>query len=659
MLTANAARTWNPDRMDPTRSSGLRRRMLADIRRRFKEVKRRLVEHVRDNDAFGLTGNLASTQVDLPSLLTTIQVMQRRIDPADVIELEDKPHVTVRYGLLTEEVAPVQARLSGIGSIQFRLDELGSFSSAEQDVLMIQVQGDDLARLNEALGELPNETRFKDYKPHVTVAYLKPGTAQKYLRLDNPMCGWSVETKAITFSDSERTKSKVTLNADPRFHFMATPEQLKAFQAWLKKLLQSEVLGRTEDDLWRKYAEEAFKNGAGRSFDDVRMSQLRQERPELFLPGKQDALRDFYEGSKQEFLKSAFGRPVGIEKLKVLASRTFTDLQGVTDALVPKLSRTLLDGLAAGSHSKTIAKDLADAMDWALPRAETVARTEISRAYVEGQLDALEAMGVENLGVMVEWSTAADSVVCPKCQPLEGVVLKLEEAHGMIPFHPNCFLSPDVLISVENGGVKRIVDVKIGDYVLTHKSRYRRVMELHKRSNATVNVAKITALVDGKKKRLALTFEHPVSIGGAWVEAECVKRGDFIDRLAWVDDHFELTQAEVVDVDVAEKVGARTYNFTVDGDESYVAEGFIVHNCRCAYVPANVGEDDKDQLGRKRKTTKGRIEAAFDEAGDDGKTISKARPRSVLTGNSMSVLRRRGFKLLTPLLPIRTKKEQN
>ena len=256
---------------------------------------------------------------------------------------------------------------------------------AEQDVLLVKVSGDRLSKLNAMLDRLPNDNRFDEYRPHVTIAYLKPGTVGKYLKLDNPLRGWNVETKSITFSDSNRDKTPVTLNADPRFHFLATPEQLKAFQAWVAKLLQSEVLGRTEDDLWRKYAEQGFKNGAGRSFDDVRMSQLRAEKPELFAPGKQDALRDFYAGSREEFLKSAFSRPVGIEKIKVLAARTFTDLKGVTDALVPKLSRTLLDGLTAGSHSKTIA-GIGGYYGLAPPR-RSCSRTEISRAYVEGQLD--------------------------------------------------------------------------------------------------------------------------------------------------------------------------------------------------------------------------------------------------------------------------------
>jgi SPP1 gp7 family putative phage head morphogenesis protein len=71
-------------------------------------------------------------------------------------------------------------------------------------------------------------------------------------------------------------------------------------------------------------------------------------------------------------------------------------------------------------------------------RAKTLSRTEIIRSHAEGQLDGLEKLGVAQVGVDVEWSTAGDNHVCPMCKPLDGIVLTLQEARGMIPRHPNC-----------------------------------------------------------------------------------------------------------------------------------------------------------------------------------------------------------------------------
>jgi hypothetical protein len=67
-----------------------------------------------------------------------------------------------------------------------------------------------------------------------------------------------------------------------------------------------------------------------------------------------------------------------------------------------------------------------------------IARTEVIRAHAEGQLDALEELGVEELGVEVEWTVTEDSRLCPLCAALKGVVLTLDEAKGLLPRHPNC-----------------------------------------------------------------------------------------------------------------------------------------------------------------------------------------------------------------------------
>ena len=39
---------------------------------------------------------------------------------------------------------------------------------------------------------------------------------------------------------------------------------------------------------------------------------------------------------------------------------------------------------------------------------------------------------------MAEWSTAGDDMVCPSCGELEGVIMTVKEARGLLPYHPNC-----------------------------------------------------------------------------------------------------------------------------------------------------------------------------------------------------------------------------
>jgi len=216
-----------------------------------------------------------------------------------------------------------------------------------------------------------------------------------------------------------------------RWQFRTTPQQVQAFQLWLRGRLDTELLDSTtvsEDRYWQAYVNEGYEKGAGRAFDDVRKPALATGKGQL----------DFYRGAKREFLRSAFARPETVEKAKLLAGRVFTELEGVSGDMATRMSRTLTDGLVQGQNPVTISRTLRTDLQLGAVRAERIARTEIVRAHAEGQLDALEQLEVEQIGVMVEWDTAGDSRVCPLCRPLDGMVLKTKESHGMIPRHPNC-----------------------------------------------------------------------------------------------------------------------------------------------------------------------------------------------------------------------------
>jgi len=102
------------------------------------------------------------------------------------------------------------------------------------------------------------------------------------------------------------------------------------------------------------------------------------------------------------------------------------------------MSRTLTDAVVQGMGPMEAANAMVAQVDIGFSRASTIARTELIRAHAEGQLNGLEDMGVGEVGVEVEWATADDDAVCPKCAELEGSTFSITEARGMIPLHPNC-----------------------------------------------------------------------------------------------------------------------------------------------------------------------------------------------------------------------------
>ncbi len=233
-----------------------------------------------------------------------------------------------------------------------------------------------------------------------------------------------------TAQETHRESGKRRLTTHTRYAALRQEEQVQEFGKWIAAQARFLIIGATlqqiEDAFWYQYIIEGYQKGAGRAFDSVRRKEATLQK------------LDFYQGSKQEFLRQAFGRQQTLDSVKFLASRVFTELEGFTEDMATKSKRALLDGFVQGKGPRAIAKDINTVVDVGQRRATTIARTEISRVYNEAQLDMMENLEVEEVGVAVEWSTAGDKRVCPLCKPLEGVVLKVKESRGILPRHPQC-----------------------------------------------------------------------------------------------------------------------------------------------------------------------------------------------------------------------------
>ena len=231
--------------------------------------------------------------------------------------------------------------------------------------------------------------------------------------------------KEDAFGIRRATTNELALNQ--RWQAKTSPEQLLLFEEWLKEQIDETIL--TQDEYWEAYVRQGYEKGAGRAFTDTNKLAATQE-------GEEAA---FYEGGKKQFLRDSFANPQSIEKVKLLGSRTFADLKGVTDVMSSQIIRSLADSFVEGKGAIEMAKDLSKRVEGiGKRRATLIARTEVIRAHAEGQLDTFEKMGVEKVGVRAEWSTAGDDRVCPLCQPMEGTILSVKTARGIIPRHVQC-----------------------------------------------------------------------------------------------------------------------------------------------------------------------------------------------------------------------------
>lgn len=370
-LVHNQRRSRRPLKGDPSRTGGIRRRFIADLRRRYRVLKRRIFELIVTEDAFGLNRQRAFNE-----------------------EQSDGRMDNTLLGRGASDSLNGNNSSSGVPRFQGPLN---------------QEQNNDESRRPRKLGRVSSEDTG-------ATAGANRGI---------------IENNFQTCKGSGDLSSVGVLNQ--RFAFQTTPEQLRLFNEWLSDQIQTEVIGTTIEEVesayWTQYVRESYNKGAGRAFSDTRRAALAATPEELATFG----------GSRDEFLRSSFGRAVAPEKVKLLAGRVFTDLKGINQALSTQISRVLTDGLAQGRNPREIARTATDLVDKiGRGRAELMARTEIIRAHAEAQLDTMEELGVTEVGVMVEWSTAGDDRVCPLCQPLEGVILKIEEARGLIPRHPAC-----------------------------------------------------------------------------------------------------------------------------------------------------------------------------------------------------------------------------
>jgi hypothetical protein len=157
----------------------------------------------------------SSTQVDLPGDLSKDVISWGKKIPEGEIYTdedggcgrEDEIHVTLLYGLTGADPEGVNGILKSVKPFEITLGKITSFSEPEDyDVLKIDVDSPELHRLHYLMEkELPNENKYPQYKPHVTIAYLKKGAAEKYVG-DDTFNGKKFKADSVIFSPKDKGK---------------------------------------------------------------------------------------------------------------------------------------------------------------------------------------------------------------------------------------------------------------------------------------------------------------------------------------------------------------------------------------------------------------------------------------------------------------------
>lgn len=167
-----------------------------------------------------------STQVEISSDSAAGQALEKARSYVADKDLAGKgkdvggSHVTVRYGALGEDHEPLRVFLSRQEPFEAYLGTTAVFDPSDSSegtaVIIAPVIGGDLHFLNKAVERHGTfaPSSFPDYRPHATIAYVKPETAKRYVGMEVTR-GQRFVVDSVTISKRDGTALSVKLTGKP------------------------------------------------------------------------------------------------------------------------------------------------------------------------------------------------------------------------------------------------------------------------------------------------------------------------------------------------------------------------------------------------------------------------------------------------------------
>ncbi len=138
-----------------------------------------------------------------PEDADAVREIAEKIDPKDLHPKgkEKSPHLTVKFGLQQDAPGELPEKLKG--KAKAKVGKMSVFEGEDKDVLKLDVDSEDLNRLNAEVCKLcPHTDSHPEYHPHITVAYLRKGAGKKYAG-HSSMTGRHLEFSRFSFSGKD------------------------------------------------------------------------------------------------------------------------------------------------------------------------------------------------------------------------------------------------------------------------------------------------------------------------------------------------------------------------------------------------------------------------------------------------------------------------
>jgi len=180
--------------------------------------------HKFSSTQFNLVGDLTFKIRQLGDQIDLVDLQPTDYGDDSITGRVLNPHVTVKYGLHTEDADEVRTVVQSQAPVAIQIGRCSFFESRNKDgkpdydVVKLEVESSGLRKLNKYISDnLECTDTFPDYKPHITIAYVKPGLGPYYSNKLNSLYGEAAVFNRLVFSDKNGTHTFIPLTGAAQF----------------------------------------------------------------------------------------------------------------------------------------------------------------------------------------------------------------------------------------------------------------------------------------------------------------------------------------------------------------------------------------------------------------------------------------------------------
>ncbi|HEY8560522.1 MAG TPA: transglycosylase SLT domain-containing protein [Pyrinomonadaceae bacterium] len=168
----------------------------------------------------------ASTQFNIPKeAADKIQSVSKKLIPDSDLYIdpnddsygrEDESHITARWGLKDNNPESLRALLAKEKPFTVKLGKVSIFEGKEDtpyDVVKVDVESEDLHRINKLISENSDVKETFPYSPHATLAYVPKGEGQKYVG-NTELEGEEIAFNELTFAGKNGERIAIPLGGE-------------------------------------------------------------------------------------------------------------------------------------------------------------------------------------------------------------------------------------------------------------------------------------------------------------------------------------------------------------------------------------------------------------------------------------------------------------